>query len=315
MGEFIVIIRAANERTETLCKKLITQQGVSDKNIWLIHESPFTAALKKSFEIGIEKGKKWTFCVDADVLLRPNAIEKIIELAEKQPRKVCQVQGYMMDKFFGGVRRGGVHLYRTEHLPKILEIISSEEQDIRPESHALRQMKKKGYPFKVVPYIVGTHDDEQYNFDIYRKAFVQAEKHLSRAELLIIHWKEMAQKDHDFKVALKGFSDSITNSEPVSINNKLPLFKKMFEATGIPEKGQLNPEDYSLQMIEEKIIDWEYPQIYRLYFPYRDGLDLEMKGNWQKLKRNVNQKGFLKTSILSVSELLIIMGKRLRKDL
>lgn len=315
MSDKIIIIRAAGERTEELCKKLILEQGVSDKYIWLIHESPFTTALKKSFEIGIKEGKKWTFCVDADVLLRPDAIEKIIELAEKQPGNVCQVQGYMMDKFFGGVRRGGVHLYRTEHLPKVLEIISSGEQVIRPESHALRQMKKKGYPFKVIPFIVGTHDDEQYNFDIYRKAFVQAEKHLSRAELLITYWKEMAQKDHDFNVALKGFSDSINNTEPVFIDKKLPLYQEMFEAAGIPEKSQLNPDDYSLQMIEEKINGWEYPQIYRLYFPYRDGLDLEMKGNWQKLKRNVNQKGFLKTSILSVSELMIIMGKRLRKDL
>src|SRR6056297_1819677 len=119
----IVIIRAAGERTEELCKKLILEQGIAEEYVKIIHEVPFSAALKKSYELGIESGKKWTFCVDADVLLRPHSVRKLTELADKQPENVCEIQGYMMDKFFGGIRRGGVHLYRSSLLPLVLQNI------------------------------------------------------------------------------------------------------------------------------------------------------------------------------------------------
>ena len=72
-----VIIRSAGERTEQLCRKLIIEQGVSPENLVAIKEVPFSAALKKSFQAGIERGLKWTLCNDADVLLRPGAVETI----------------------------------------------------------------------------------------------------------------------------------------------------------------------------------------------------------------------------------------------
>ena len=91
-----------------LCKQLIVDQGVSAENLAVVKEAPFSAALKKSFELGMECGLKWTFCIDADVLLRPGAVETMVNLAEQEDEQVCEIQGFILDKFFGGPRNGGV---------------------------------------------------------------------------------------------------------------------------------------------------------------------------------------------------------------
>jgi len=308
-----IIIRSAGERTEELCRKMILEQGINEKDIHMIHEVPFSKALKTSYELGIKSGKKWTFCVDADVLLRPGSIEKMIELAESAPKKVCQVQGYILDKFFGGIRRGGVHVYRTELLHKALTKIPDEGINVRPESFLLREMEKEGYPHKIEPYIVGTHDDEQYNFDIYRKAFVQAVKHTSRSELFIKHWKSNCINDHDFKVALKSFSDSIMSFDSVFINKNQSLYMDKFKSTGFEEKSEINLDSYSLDMIEKKIEEWTYTDIYFKYFPDRDGYDTKAFISSQKIKRNLRRFGLAKSVYLSLSKILIETGNKLKR--
>jgi hypothetical protein len=307
-----IIIRAAGERTEVLCKKLIIEQGFTDEDVVLIRENPFSEALLKSFDLGMEQEKKWTFCVDADVLLRPGSIQEMIRLADAQPQQVCQVQSYMLDKFFGGVRKGGVHLYRTSLLEKVKEKVPEEGTDIRPESFALRQMADEGFPTKVVPYVVGLHDFEQYNYDIYRKAFVQAEKHLFRAELFIKLWKARAEDDPDYKAALQGFADSITNRNEIYINRNQPLYKELFEVTGIQEKEEVTLKRHTPEWVENTIMQWNYPDIYHSYFPDKDGYELTSASYWNKVKRAREKYGLLKTARYSISELLFMMSKKLK---
>ncbi|MEX2601285.1 MAG: hypothetical protein WD355_06530 [Balneolaceae bacterium] len=307
-----VIIRAAGERTEALCRELILGQGVPEEHLFLIREAPFSKAMRTAFEIGIRQNLPWTYCVDADVLLRPGAVETMVGYAEKQPENVCEIQGYIMDKFFGGARIGGVHLYRTSLLPEAIQSIPEEGVNIRPERHTLGEMKKKGYPWKTVPYIVGTHDDEQYNADIYRKAFVQAVKHTYRAELFITLWRERAKEDQDFRVALQGFSDSIRTDADVYIDRTQGLYKEMFEAAGFEEKGELEPGHYTVEKIEEQIRNWEYTEIYRKYFPTRDGLDGQIAGMKSRFRRSLKQHGIWKTVRLAAGAVLSGIGKKIQ---
>ena len=312
ISDVSVIIRSAGERTEKICYELIADQNVPVDSIFKIREVPFSKALLKSFEIGKDQNKKWTFCVDADVLLRPGSIQEMIRLADAQSQKVCQVQGYMLDKFFGGVRKGGVHVYRTSLLENVKGKVPKEGVNIRPESFALKQMADEGYPTKVVPYIVGLHDFEQYNYDIYRKAFVQAEKHLFRSELLIKLWKEKANDDQDYQLALKGFADSIVNHEEIFINRNQSLYKDFFDKAGLPEKDSLNIDEYSLSRVEEIIEEWHYPDIYHSYFPDKDGYELTPASYWNKVKRAREKYGLLKTARYSLSEFLFMMSKKLK---
>src|SRR5690625_6325388 len=100
----------------------------------------------------------------------------MITRAEKKPQNICEVQGFMLDKFFGGIRKGGIHLYRSETLPEVMKQIPPEGVTMRPESQTLQNMKKLGYTRSEISYVVGLHYEEQYNSDIYKKVFVEGVK-------------------------------------------------------------------------------------------------------------------------------------------
>ncbi|MDR9365938.1 MAG: hypothetical protein RI575_11405 [Balneolaceae bacterium] len=311
------IIRSIGERTEQLCKSLILEQGVSEVDLFIVREVPFSASLRKSYQIGIEQNKKWTFCVDADVLLRERAIENLLEFAKPYDESVCEIQGLVLDKFFSGPRQAGNRLYRTSLLEKVIKHIPEEGISIRPETYTLQQMSKIGYSHEVVPYILGIHDEEQFNYDIYRKSFVQAVKHLDRADLLVTHWKNNMDKDDDFKVALKAYSDSILNTEEVYINSDQELYKRKFKQSGFKEKKELNTDIISLDEVEDKINEWNIDDKYYDYFPNSEGLDSDKVLWLRRLKRSVEKRGFFQTILLTISQLFIkagnVLGRRVPK--
>ncbi len=313
LEDVTIIIRSANERTESLCSKLIMEQGISENQLHMVREVPFSAAMKTSFETGIREGKKWTFCIDADVLLQPGSIRQMLDIAENERKYVCEIQGYVMDKFFGGPRQAGNHLYRTSLLPKVIENIPEEGTDIRPERYTLGRMAEQGYPWYSVPCIVGLHDEFQYNADIYRKAFVHGMKHLDRAELLITRWRKLSDLDPDFKTALTAFADSLKYTGETYINSELPVYKTNFKNAGIEEKNPIDIHIYSGSDISHRIENWEYSDLYYVYFPDRDGLDNRQRAALQKVKRNARNQGIFKTTKLIISELLISVGKKLRR--
>ncbi|MFC2054357.1 hypothetical protein ACFLV7_08705 [Chloroflexota bacterium] len=262
-----VIIRSAGERTEQLCKELIIEQGVSPDNLFIVKEAPFSAALKTAFELGIERGLKWTLCNDADVLLRPGAVKNMIALAEQQDENVCGIEGFILDKFTSGPRKGGVHLYRSSVLLKALEYIPPEGLDIRPETHTQKALAAIGYPWKVVQYLVGIHDFEQYYKDIFRKCFVHAHKHLDLTELYLSVWREKATSDMDYVVALRGFASGVEHYGEVFIDSRQEIYQALVSELQLQEKQALALEKYSLASIEEIINNWEIPKSYRERYP------------------------------------------------
>lgn len=317
MSEFLknttVIIRSVDERTEQVCKKLILEQGVSEDDLFIIKEVPFSKSMRKSFETGIKQGKKWTLCIDADVLLKRNSIHQLIEAAESHKENVCEIQGKVLDKFFSGPRDAGNHLFRTSLLQKVIDRIPPEGTDIRPETFTLNRMKEDGYPWIKIPLIVGIHDDEQFNYDIYRKAFVQAVKHLDRADLLVNHWKKNCHEDHDFKVALTAFSDSIKNTGEVFIKSDQDLYKKMFKKSGFKEKSPLKTDEFSLDVIDKRIDGWEVDDKYFSYFPDSGGLDSRGKVAVRKIKSSLKKRGVAKTIALTISRSLKKIGNMLER--
>jgi hypothetical protein len=304
-----VIIRASGERTLALCEKLISEQGIGNEHIFTVAEVPFSATMKKSFELGIANKLPWTFCVDADVLLRPGSVEHMVRIAAGQPENVCEIQGMMLDKFFGGPRPGGIHLYRTSLLPEVLKRVPDEGTDIRPEFHTLKKMEADGYPFVKVPYVVGVHDYEQYNFDIYRKCFVHAVKHMRHADMLIAIWKDHAAHDTDFKIALKAFSDSIHNTMPAYINSRQKMYMQLFELSGFHEKDDLDATGYTAETIESIIADWKEPEAYMKKFPTRWGLDT--RGIMPKVKQMINERGVARTLVFLTGKTFAEIGNSL----
>ena len=308
-----IIIRSVGERTEALCKKLLLEQGVNKNAIYIINETPFSKAMRVGFEIGLAENRPWTFCVDADLLLRPGSVLKMIQHAEKQSFNVCEIQGFVIDKYFGGARKGGVHLYRTSLLEKVITEIPSEGVNIRPETHALNAMQKKGYPWHTVEVLVGLHDFEQSYEDVFRKCFVQAHKHLNYSEFFIPFWRSQSLLDKDYQIALAGFGEGIKHFGDVRIDKKAKYFLDSMHNLELSPKNDLEIDDWTLSRVESIISNWKEPSEYLKYFP--TGM-LITKGNglskiFQKYKWFRKSRSVTIASKLLIASVFKSMGNRL----
>ncbi|MBK1645096.1 hypothetical protein CKO25_10615 [Thiocapsa imhoffii] len=317
-----VIIRSVGERTESVCRQLILDQGIEENAIFVIREAPFSQAMRVGFQIGLAQGRPWTFCVDADLLLRPGSILRMVELAEEQPENVCEIQGYILDKFFGGPRIGGIHLYRTALLERVLAAIPAEGVDIRPEYHTLQAMKAAGFPWVLVPELVGLHDFEQSYRDIYRKCFVQAHKHAHFTDLFLSIWRASAAADDDYRVALAGFARGIEHHGAVRIDARSEPFRVSLDAFGIDEKAAIAPADWSLDQVERIIVSWSDPEMYRNKFPTRMGLvpppprpvaPVQPATRLARLRRRLGTQGLGRTVPYAFGWLLQRIGQRIQR--
>jgi len=167
LTSLFVIIRSADERTTELCRQLVSEE-VPNKNIQIIREAPFTKAVRKTFELGIERGLPWTLAIDADVLIRPEAIIDLLRFSEKADDNIFEFQGLVLDKLFSTYRPAGNHLYRTSLLHKAIDYIPCDGLSGRPETTTLRNMESQGHPWILSDIIFGIHDYEQYYRDIYK---------------------------------------------------------------------------------------------------------------------------------------------------
>ena len=266
VDKVFIVIRSVGERTESLCYELLVAQGFPKKNISLIRISPFSNALRTAYEIGISANLPWTFCLDADVLLLPGTLAKLIHYAENLDQSVVEVRGLVLDKFFGGPRQAGNHLYRTSLLPKAIDLISND--DIRPEQNALERMKAAGHPWKRIDLIIGLHDFEQYFRDIFRKCFIQAHKHQEYAEIFVTYWPQQMSSDPDYFIALEGYKAGLGFKDNVQIDNRQSIYNEKYQILNYREKTEIQPDLVQPDNIKKMFSDWQQPPVYQKYFQY-----------------------------------------------
>lgn len=312
-----VIIRSVDERTEVACRNLVLEQGIKPDGLITIREKPFSKALRLGCEIGIQEGRPWTFFVDADVLLRRRSIDRIINLAESQSDNVCEIQCYVLDKFFGGPRPAGNHLYRTSLLPEFLNCIPEEGVNIRPETYALTTMATRGFPWVSVSEVVGLHDFEQSYQDIFRKSFVHSHKHLFFAEYLVSFWRDRARDDKDYLVALAGFGAGIRQFEETRIDSRHSHFSDWDKWIDVPAKHPLEVSIWNLDRIDREIEEWVGPEAFMDVFP--TAMVEKSQSFWMNCRRFLRmhepKRGKFKTLLLALSLLLGHLPKKLRQYL
>lgn len=71
---------------------------------------------------------------------------------------VCEVQCYVFDRLFGGLRQAGNHLYRTEHIQPLSLIVGSLYAVVRPEVSLPEEAKHRGLRWSALRICVGLHD-------------------------------------------------------------------------------------------------------------------------------------------------------------
>ena len=203
-GDVHVVVREAGERTADAARALAAAE-VGAGNVASIREVPFAAALRRGLELGAEAGRRWTLCLDADVLLRPGAIADLVRAAEAaraQTPRLFGVSGQVADPLLGQVRIAGNSLYRTKHLPRALATGEFHAHKRRPETHLKRVMAHAGHPWREVGVRVGLHDDEQYFRDVFRTVFAHNRKHARFMPYARRYWARMAPGSPDHRVAL-----------------------------------------------------------------------------------------------------------------
>ena len=213
----IVVIRSSEERSLQACLNSVLLQ--TDKNnLRIIQERPFENALRKSFKLGIESGKRWLITLDADVLLFPNVLNDLLAAAEQMPETYVEIGARIFDKVFGAYRLAGNRVYRVSILQKALSCIPEIGTEIRPETATLKKLAEFGHSNRKIGLVMGIHDFEQFYGDLYRKAFVHGQKHYYLAGDLLKRCLKKKAADPDFAVILKGFCDGIVSTEKATID-------------------------------------------------------------------------------------------------
>jgi len=263
-----IVIRSAGERTEGLCRELVLAQGFSPENVTTVGRTPFPITLRDSYQAGIAMNRPWTLCLDADVLLLSDSIQYMLKIAINEKSSISVFQFLVIDKFFGGPREAGNHLYRTSLLSKALECLPDDPGVIRPETATIEAMKQQGFPKKRVNFLIGLHDFEQSFKDIFRKCFIQAHKHQEYAEIPVTYWPEAKNEDEDFKIALKGFTDGLSFDGEVNVDAQQEIYSKLFGKLQLNEKTPLHEGFFTLSDINELADNWKSPPVYDKYFHY-----------------------------------------------
>ena len=274
LDQVTIIIRSVGERTESLCKKLILDQGIPEEHLFIIRETPFSKAMRVGYQKGIDQGLKWTYCIDADVLLAEYAIRDMVNIANEQPEEVFTLSGKCIDRFIPEPRAVGNHLFRTSILPLLIDSIAPfEDESIRPESHAKRKLFDAGFSELKVSNIIGLHDYEQFYIDIFRKAFVHANKHTELIGEMAAHWKKHQHEHEDYRAALNGLAAGLTYQGEIRIDANI------FKSTDVdipfdensPDSGM---DSFSIQTFSQigEIIRENTPEPEITYYPGYQGI-------------------------------------------
>mgnify|MGYP005648620177 CR=1 FL=1 len=289
----LAVIRSSGERTTELCQKLVLEEIPKDNTV-IICEAPFTNAIKKTFELGIERGLPWTLAIDADLLIRANAIKDLLQLAKQADDKVFELQGLILDKLFLAFRPGGGHLYRTSLLHRAIEQIPHEEVSGRPETTTLRNMESQGHPWILSDIIFGIHDYEQYYRDIYRKGFQHGKKHRRYIPYLEPLWQRLGKEDPDYLVASQGLSEGKNYEGPFNPDARdfKHRFKISLERFNLIEKENLSSESMCSMDVTHIIELFELPTEHSELVKIRDNYGWERPSSWYKrVSAAIREKG------------------------
>tara|TARA_B100000780_G_scaffold261871_1_gene214603 strand:- start:909 stop:1721 length:813 start_codon:yes stop_codon:yes gene_type:complete len=233
-----IVIRASGEATlRLLLSQIKKQKSKKDKLIVLDEKMGFEQKLKEGFKVALEYNNDFTIFVDADILLRRNAISRIKKILKELPENDLGFGLKLWDKFYDQPKFRGLHIYRTKLLTKALELIPAYGEQLRPESYVKTNMGDLGHNWnnKISNYVAGIHDYNQNYNDIYYKFLIRSKRSTHDVECL----KEIFAKnknDNNFEIALKGLIDG--EKKELLINDKF-LYKKNFNEKSL-YKGNSN---------------------------------------------------------------------------
>lgn len=265
------VVRSVGERTTNACREILASQAPG-AGIVSISETPQSVAVRRTFEIGLDVGAPWTVAVDADVLVRPNGVETLLELADAAPRDVWQVQVELLDKAFGISRTCGLKALRTESLGQAARLASDIGSSARPDTYVAHEMRARGHGFVKHAVTLGLHDFEQHYHDLFRKGSLHARKHGARMDYARPMWVRLGRDDGDYLALLLGAESGSPAGNrspkgaaaPVDVRSAPEDVHERLRAAGLEPKQEIPPGEISPDDIERLLSTWvEPPEVTR----------------------------------------------------
>ena len=253
LGMCAVIIRSSSERTEELCKYAIKTSGITDKQIGLIKDvSPFSEALKKGYELALNMNKKYTFFIDADMIIMPDALNIMLQAAERLPENTFFINPLCYDFITGSIVPNGPHLYRTKHIDKALSLVENESKTIRPETHVARQMNDKGHNAIFLDIPLAMHEFEQYYKDLVNRAITKNSKN-SQAIKDLKKRIIVEPSNKDLQVTLSAME--LSQKEKISTQLDFHQGHELFKRLHIAEKKKITDVQTAYQKLLKQVIE------------------------------------------------------------
>ena len=310
LKDTIWVIRSAGERTTEACRALVEEFVPSDQ-VRVIQEVPFSKAIKKTFQIGAESGKKWTVCLDADVLVYREGIRELLEATESVDSHIWSVQGLTIDKFIPIIRTAGNGIYRNSMVQEAMQYIPEEGTSLRPETTMMDAMIAAGHLKYRTNIVVGIHDFEQYFSDIFRKTFLHVHKHSNVLNEMLAYWEQMKKDDEDFEIALLGAEAGKSFSGTIKIDKRFRQkeWQRICEREEIKEKDDLPSKKITPAKVRDFVNTFEtdmelqkkkFPEFDRCYvmWPSPPAWKKNLKSMAHRVRKKVKQtKNILKKVI------------------
>lgn len=256
--EITVVVRAAHERTEELCVRTVVKQLPSSNQLTVLHERPFSKAVQRTLEIGIEAKRPWLIAIDADIIPLDDVVARIREICGKMADHAFVATPLFLCHMVGGFATRGLHCYRASLLPRAYALLGGIESGYRPESNIHDAMVHRGYTRECYAKICGLHEYQQSALHIYLKAMLRYRKDEYREQIrasLIAR----ASGCRDCQIALWGFDDAAHDTRTESADGyeyawdaEYERFRTRMNERGWSDKKPLECESmtgYALRVI------------------------------------------------------------------
>ncbi|MCA9302918.1 MAG: hypothetical protein KC996_02225 [Phycisphaerales bacterium] len=243
-SELTIVVRAAGERTEQACTEIM-RRGLKDPaQCTVIHEKPFSAAVRRTLEIGRDSGRPWLIAVDADLLPLADVLLRVREVCGKMAVNAYCATPLFLCKTMAGLATRGLHIYRAPLLGEALSVVPNKLEPLRPESAIQDTMMKRGYTRECYAKIFGLHEFEQSYRHIYIKTLLRARKEPD-LQTLSDRLEIAAESDSDAMVSLWAIEDALQGEQPPEYDwsAQYPRFEERMREHSMSEKPAMSLQD------------------------------------------------------------------------
>ena len=177
----------------------------------IITENTHYAAVEKTYEVGLDNRRDWTFSVDADVILEPQMVVRVLDDLLSSTEDVRVAHPGVIDKLYRLKRWAGIQIYRTDALEELRNIfkLKKEQRQLKIEGACISELRGRGRKVAFVKHVVGLHDYYQYYRDLYRKVYLNTIRNQGMIRKARKLWSYWCRFDDDYRVTLAAMEKAL----------------------------------------------------------------------------------------------------------